>query len=763
MASEQPQHEGYPYVGYYYYGSNVPGAYGPYMSYTRYQGESGSAAGDAPHLSSASLSSGPPYPMRLYHPPALYYPPQQSMMPSYQMPPLQYAMPPPPPPMGAYGPVPSDPASGAPPPPPAGASPNLPVESGQERAYPVSPPPQMYPPYQYGYAPYYSYSPDPAQLVPQSQVMGQPMSLVPGYGATLVGHSPHGGRSASFASGTEPSRWRTGKHGRGGKGGVSPSSGGTRSAPLTVADAPVDTTHRRGSETEKPSPSPSETLVGSSLTGSSSSNETPRVAPQGPMSEAQRQGVRSNYVMWCGNVPSDATLEELWAFFTNIPEPDQKEPPEAEPSDLPCDNKAGIVSIFIIARSSCAFVNYRTQEQLERACEYFQGKPLRQQASCAKLVCRPRKQEDADYAGVAAQRGKGIHVAWYREQKKTERERLAPTAGGTLRQVDPEEGGPEEPPAASHSSCDSRSFSSTNSSLLQQPAFRHRFFILKSRSREALEHAISSSSWTTQPHNEPVLDQAFRNSATVYLIFSGNLSGEMFGCAVMAGAIADGHASRKDADMPAAAPSDPGDHSTEFVAEPTSLAPSDAYNKLRRGVQEEASTRSPAASDDGHHSSFTSTTPSMAAEQESVEQLATSAMIHNLRLDVHASQDEETQDTPEQGTSRAAEPSASRGAQEDDTPTREMQNEAQEAPAPETEKEEPNRVVTGRPFPIHWIITRPLPFTEVQHLRNPWRDNRLIKVSRDGTELEPRTGQELLKVWGNYLESHTDDNGTNHI
>ena len=37
--------------------------------------------------------------------------------------------------------------------------------------------------------------------------------------------------------------------------------------------------------------------------------------------------------------------------------------------------------------------------------------------------------------------------------------------------------------------------------------------------------------WATQRHNEGILDQAFRTSKEVYLIFSVNKSGEFYGYA----------------------------------------------------------------------------------------------------------------------------------------------------------------------------------------------------------------------------------------
>ena len=55
--------------------------------------------------------------------------------------------------------------------------------------------------------------------------------------------------------------------------------------------------------------------------------------------------------------------------------------------------------------------------------------------------------------------------------------------------------------------------------------------------------------------------------------------------------------------------------------------------------------------------------------------------------------------------------------------------------------------VWGESFKVEWIRTERLPFTRTRHLRNPWNHDREVKVSRDGTELEPSVGQALLEEW----------------
>ncbi|GAA5927206.1 hypothetical protein JCM3775_002478 [Rhodotorula graminis] len=53
----------------------------------------------------------------------------------------------------------------------------------------------------------------------------------------------------------------------------------------------------------------------------------------------------------------------------------------------------------------------------------------------------------------------------------------------------------------------------------------------------------------------------------------------------------------------------------------------------------------------------------------------------------------------------------------------------------------------GTPFAIEWIQVAPLPFARTRHIRNSFNGNREIKISRDGTEVEPTAGEQLLSEW----------------
>jgi hypothetical protein len=67
--------------------------------------------------------------------------------------------------------------------------------------------------------------------------------------------------------------------------------------------------------------------------------------------------------MWVGNVPRDAEHDEMWRFFA-----------EGVTSVV---HGHGILSIFLIARSACAFVNYSSSAALSATIAQVDGVPLR--------------------------------------------------------------------------------------------------------------------------------------------------------------------------------------------------------------------------------------------------------------------------------------------------------------------------------------------------------------------------------------------------
>lgn len=190
---------------------------------------------------------------------------------------------------------------------------------------------------------------------------------------------------------------------------------------------------------------------------------------------------RSEWVMWVGNVPSDATRDELQIFF-NRPLP--QSPSQSRESPDPPQVYGGVTSVFLIARSNCAFVNLESEAQLKAAVARFNGMPIRpDKAPCARLVCRVRRRTDDLKAGVGAQRGYGMHIKWIKEQRKTVKGEEADLVG-----LDNGIGGLPSPLTSdddgqgrSSSPCSSisDSLASTDSGVLTR-YFPQRYFILKS-------------------------------------------------------------------------------------------------------------------------------------------------------------------------------------------------------------------------------------------------------------------------------------------
>ncbi|CAO1623842.1 unnamed protein product [Parajaminaea phylloscopi] len=683
-----------------------------------------------------------------------------------------------------------------------------------------------------------------------------------------------------------------------------PSPSSTRYTPETSAVSPASSGLRSTPQPES-LPTLSASMAAASLQDvsrrESSREEPPRLDASTVSVATQAQPVlRSDYVMWVGNIPSNATHPELRQFFSRIPSEDLPEGPEAQ-SD-------GILSIFIISRSNCAFVNYTSQTHLDAALAYFHNQVLRpDDPRAAKLICRPRKKEDELQAGVAGQRGKGHHVAFLKEAQRRLREDQGsrpeteaiqmpdgvvetsrePTYGSD--QLRDRSGLATQPGAfslapastlgmavvpkdvvcasmssvttpsadsATTSSADI-SYTSTNSDLLRHRAFHRRYFIIKSRSVEELERSVATARWSTQTHNEAVLDQAYRLSEQVTLIFSANSSGAFFGYAQMAGPISPrrnagttlapqqgaeegkeaasvSHIVNPSSQLDSLDPSEAfkAGQASEVISSPLQLTPVDEvpppiptqesaqeastpHNRHDRASSELSGAAVEAADGPRPHNSTPNTSlvtadgikrrdmartmsptespssdppgsalpssansggfapqgstdhasayqlgpgDSVTGDSRAASQLATRAIIHNLRIEQRESQRKAEQlehqllvheQMASAGTARVrsaleSEPSAPVVDISTPTPT---------ATEGHIQDEDPQ----SNPFKVDWRQTRPLPFSAVKHLRNPWNENKSLRVARDGTEVAIDTGAELISLWERYLRDQAPD------
>lgn len=509
---------------------------------------------------------------------------------------------------------------------------------------------------------------------------------------------------------------------------------------------------------------------------------------------------RSEWVMWIGNVPSGTTHDELWRFL--------KCPPTGNDSFEPEDN--GVSSIFLISRSNCAFVNFDTEEHLRRAIVQFNGKQLHpHERRGPRLVCRARRKEDDLRAGVGGQRGVGVHTRYIREQSQQGQmnKQVAPSeddqsSTGRRSSISSESGHPLAMAASLQSSDEeatrarqgsqpgdsvkaqsSSSYASTNSSFLSRH-FPKRLFILKSLTQYDLDLSVENGLWATQKHNEAILDQAYRTSSEVILIFSVNKSGEFYGFARMAGRILKGEhrvswASHADPSATSVSSSrrEPDGSSPLVNSDQSFFTPSEhrlveespmPFTPHSGGTlsnkpspMEPHRSSAPAALGPRPGGEFSAEPPARKFSlRESGKARSAAGLISKdfinatpeIVLDKNAPGRAVRNKGSTDGTKSVV--SALQAVEEennsissDDGDAGEEQPKDDVGPSMAKNAGNDEQQTWGQPFKVEWLCTDRLPFYCTRHLRNPWNQDREIKVSRDGTEVEPGVGQQLLEQW----------------
>ncbi|KAL3477841.1 YT521-B-like domain-containing protein [Aspergillus californicus] len=215
--------------------------------------------------------------------------------------------------------------------------------------------------------------------------------------------------------------------------------------------------------------SKSSAALGSSA--DSASRPSKSTAPKGP----PRKPKQSGNALWVGNLAPSTNIVDLKDHFSR-------------------DATKELESVFLISRSNCAFVNYKTEEACIRALSRFHDTRLRG----SRLVCRVRR-------GLMSPGPHSEFTGLSDSPSMKEAEDLAKT------------------PATED---EGREGSYSTRTL-------NRYFILKSLTVEDLGISWQSGIWATQTHNEKSLNRAFENADNVYLIFSANKSGEYYGYARM--------------------------------------------------------------------------------------------------------------------------------------------------------------------------------------------------------------------------------------
>ncbi|GAA5876370.1 hypothetical protein JCM8547_003021 [Rhodosporidiobolus lusitaniae] len=574
-----------------------------------------------------------------------------------------------------------------------------------------------------------------------------------------------------------------------------------------------------------------------------------RSAPGGPVGGGAGQGMgpqqqqqmrrdlpkpppHSPHALWVGNVPSDVSHAELWQFFQTRPVPSACGVlPEFGRKDLNLD-VTGIESIHLIARSNCAFVNYTSNLHLQHAILVSNGLSLRPgDPRCKAFVCRERKHDDDVKSGVGAQRVGGLHRSYIREQRERMLEgqrALAAAAAG--KEGGEGEGGAEV--TRRQSVVSSVGSGSTTSSFLSKH-FERRYFILKSHDEADLRLSVETGLWATQAHNEPVLQQAYRTSKAVYLIFGANGQGCWFGVAKMAGPISTAGSStgsrpsissREGSLMGGASSSSTGGaqpstllsapsqiiheegeaatfperpknvlygeserHFATASPSPLIVSPSAAPLRLPHagGAESAPATLAPRQPGDPnllppeasarHHRRESEDVPPEVRAAMSIEaDLVAREMADNLHLpeavvakraatfddavllakedignkveelEVEKRERRSTLEVEAERRNRRLEGMEDRT--EAPRPVGIVAGSAPHAPARQGSATANAAAAWGTPFAVEWIKVNKIPFQRTK-IRNSFNGNREVKVSRDGTEVEPAAGEALLATF----------------
>lgn len=108
----------------------------------------------------------------------------------------------------------------------------------------------------------------------------------------------------------------------------------------------------------------------------------------GRRTERSKRTKQTPFVMWVGNIDSTVTVQELYEFFRQI-----------DPIDSQSPEGSAVVSIFLIPKSNCAFVNFRTEATLTESITRFHGARLRVFPGAPRLACRKRTVDHCDLDG----------------------------------------------------------------------------------------------------------------------------------------------------------------------------------------------------------------------------------------------------------------------------------------------------------------------------------------------------------------------------
>ena len=328
-----------------------------------------------------------------------------------------------------------------------------------------------------------------------------------------------------------------------------------------------------------------------------------------------------------------------------------------------------------------------------------------------------------------------------------------------------------------------------------------------------LDLSVERGVWATQKHNEVVLDQAYRTSKEVLLIFSVNKSGEFYGYARsvclrsrlnladfshhrMAGGILRSSysvswAPRADTGTLTSSPSPIHLPSRGVLESKSPQRPSPEISSLPSESQVAATIPpllAPSLSEASKNHSAAVNPPKVKFVEErrsappalrrgSEDSLGSKPPLRSsfscshkgwpVTSQVSKGPDPLSDPPPEKGKHLGAGGVTRSKRDGVDDGGGQLQPVMEEArggssaeedplPAPAADPPEPifgrsvgqqGETGWGETFKVEWLRTERVPFQRTRHLRNPWNHGREVKVARDGTEVEPSVGQQLIEEW----------------
>ncbi len=183
--------------------------------------------------------------------------------------------------------------------------------------------------------------------------------------------------------------------------------------------------------------------------------------PRGP----PRKPKQSGHALWVGNLPPGTNVVDLKDHFS-------KEATE------------DIESVFLISKSNCAFVNYRSEESCAAAMNRFHDSRF----GGVRLVCRLRRSSASPAPGVPT----GPASA----SSQVPQEIIPPVVMRRDSRDSPQSRGNE--------------VADTAKEIPERAEMaKEKFFVVKSLTVEDLEMSVRNGFWATQTHNEVSLNKAY--------------------------------------------------------------------------------------------------------------------------------------------------------------------------------------------------------------------------------------------------------------